>query len=476
MQDGFRFRCYPDKAQAQTLLRWVGCQRATYNAKVGEDRYFRTFARKSLQHVGQYAPQDQKYSQFVTDQTPWLREVPAVVLRNGAVRWKKAYGRYYKKLAGRPVIQKKSGEQSVWLTRELFEFHQQIDPDTGEVSYRLHVGIPKFPVGVIDYTAHRAHAIPATITLTIEAGRWYLSFNVDDDTILPSKQETADWLSGFTKAELMERAVGVDRGVVIPVAASNHRDADFGEIERQRIAKKQAAAKRWQRKLSRRTKGSANRRKAARKIEALRNYEKRVRHDFAHQTSHQLVSDPKTLLIVFEALGIRRMTKRAKPKQDASGRWIKNGARAKAGLNRSILGSAWGKTKEFASYKAQRAGKLVVEVAPNYSSQECAVCSYVHHDNRISQSVFVCQRCGNSADNADRNASKVIRNRGVDLILSGNYREKARKTVMRMRQKQLGAGCSEVTPGETSVSRGVGNNLALGSLNQETPTSTGVAG
>lgn len=62
MQIGNKFRCYPTPVQEQTLLRWIGCQRHIYNAKVREDRYFRCFARKSLQHVGQYAPIDQQYT------------------------------------------------------------------------------------------------------------------------------------------------------------------------------------------------------------------------------------------------------------------------------------------------------------------------------------------------------------------------------------------------------------------------------
>ena len=75
-------------------MRRIGCQRNIYHSKVGEDQYFRRFARKSLQHTGQYAPIDQQYSQFKTELTPWLSEVPSVVLRNGAVLWKQAYGRY----------------------------------------------------------------------------------------------------------------------------------------------------------------------------------------------------------------------------------------------------------------------------------------------------------------------------------------------------------------------------------------------
>jgi len=241
------------------------------------------------------------------------------------------------------------------------------------------------------------------------------------------------------------------------------------------MAKKQAAARRWQRKLSRRTGGGANRRKAAHRIACLRRYEKDVRRDLAHQTSHALVADPKALLIVFEALGVQRMTLKPKAKRDALGRWEKNGARAKAGLNRAILGSAWSATKSFTEHKARRAGKLVVEVAPHHTSQECARCGHTHPDNRRSQAEFVCQCCGHM-ENADLNAAQNIAQRGVTLLLSGEFRPKEKKRVMRMRQKQLGADRSEVTLGEIAVSRSAGNGAALRSMNQETPTSTAAGG
>lgn len=280
------------------------------------------------------------------------------------------------------------------------------------------------------------------------------------------------------RAELADRAVGLDRGVVIPLMASDGKPYDLMACQRERIAKKQAAARRWQRRLSRRVKGSANRRKAVRRIEACRQYEKHVRRDFAHQASHAVVSDPKTLLIVFEALGVQRMSRRPKGKQDQNGRWQKNGARAKAGLNKSVLASAWGKTKEFASYKAHRAGKLVIEVPPHHSSQECSACGHTHPDNRPTQAEFVCQCCGHS-DNADRNASRVVKMRGVRMILAGEYREKESKRTMRMAKKSsttVGAGRSErgsatsQKPAETSVRRPDSNARAHGSGKPETPT------
>ena len=167
------------------------------------------------------------------------------------------------------------------------------------------------------------------------------------------------------------------------------------------------------------------------------------------------------------------MTKRAKPKQDEQGHWIKNGAAAKSGLNKAILASTWGKTKEFLGYKSRRSGKLAIEVLAFYSSQECAACGYTHSDNRVSQAEFVCQRC-NHTDHADHNAATVIAKRGVRLVLSGACVQKKSKKCGILKNK-VGEVISEPvasvppTLGETEVSRLGGNTPAHWSLTQETP-------
>ena len=445
---GHRFRLYPDAASAQTLMRWIGCQRWIYNAKCSEDRYFRRFARKSLSHAGQFAPVDGTYSHFITEDSQWLREVPSHVLRNGAASWVTAYSRFFKKLAGRPTMKSRHGEQGLWLTSELFRFEQDGD------KHRIVIGTKKHPVGVVPFTPNRgaktgtgqrqplSFQTPASIHIKLDAGRWFVSFSNKTETVEAKDEDTAAWLATFDLEALGARALGIDRGVAVPFQCSSGASFDLTPAQRERIAKKQAAAARWQRKLSRRAKGGANRRKAAQRIAALRRYEADVRKDFAHQTSHRLVADEQVKLLVFEALGVRRMTARPKAKQDEQGRWIRNGARAKAGLNRAILGSAWGRTKDNCTYKARRAGKLVLEVPAPYTSQACSQCGYTHPDNRPSQAEFVCQRCGHS-ENADLNASRNIRDRGVDLILSGEFAPKAKKQIRRLREKKpVGADCS----------------------------------
>jgi len=124
MVDGKQFRIYPSREQKNILSQWIGHQRFVFNSKVHEDRYFRKFLKKSLTLTGAEVPVDQQYSHFITDDTPFLKEVPSQILRNGASKWYAAYQRFFKKVTkGRPTIQKKTGRQSVMITRELFTFY-----------------------------------------------------------------------------------------------------------------------------------------------------------------------------------------------------------------------------------------------------------------------------------------------------------------------------------------------------------------
>jgi putative transposase len=359
-------------------LQWVGCQRYVYNAKAGEDQYFRRFARRSLTHTGEFAPIDQQYSHFKTELTPWLCEVPSQVLRNGAVLWIQAYGRYFSKHSGRPAIHRKSGEQSVWITSELFAFKPVVDKATGEItSYTLHIGTPKFPLGQIKFTAHKDFKPAASIHISINAGRWHVSFNNDDGVPEPSVQETTEYLMQFTENELAAVTVGLDRGVNLPLATSDGQKFGFTATQDKRLLAQGRHKKRWQRRQARRIKGSQNWVKAKRKVARYQRYGTDVRRDLAHKTSFNLATDPRYKLFVFEALKVANMAKRAKIKKDEQGRWIKNGAAAKSGLNKAILASTWGKTKEFLSYKARRSGKLVIEVPAFYSSQEVSATSFL---------------------------------------------------------------------------------------------------
>lgn len=68
------------------------------------------------------------------------------------------------------------------------------------------------------------------------------------------------------------------------------------------------------------------------------------------------------------------------------------------------------------AYKTKLAdGVGMILVNPAYTSQTCSQCGYVAKENRESQAVFICKKCSYKA-NADVNAAKNIRKRGLDTL------------------------------------------------------------
>jgi len=172
------------------------------------------------------------------------------------------------------------------------------------------------------------------------------------------------------------------------------------------------------------------------------------------------------------------MVRRPKAKKDANGKFLKNGAQAKAGLNKSILNSMWGRVVAFVRYKGLKKEKLTIKIPAHGTSQECSHCGHIHPDNRETQAIFSCQNCGLTL-NADYNASLVIKKRGIRMLRNGEITVKDKKTVAFRKQKtnsQIGLGRSESTCEETIVRRVAGSTRTTqrSMIREEAPTSTAV--
>ncbi|MHB1899776.1 MAG: zinc ribbon domain-containing protein [Leptospirillum sp.] len=110
----------------------------------------------------------------------------------------------------------------------------------------------------------------------------------------------------------------------------------------------------------------------------------------------------------------------------------------------------------------------MIKVPPQFSSQECAHCGHIHPDNRPSQAEFVCQRCGLTG-NADQNASRVIAQRGIRLLLEGTIQKKRVRRCGIGKEKQLGPELSEVkASGEESKTQRT-KRLRASSAKEEHP-------
>ena len=412
MLTGIRLKAHPTLEQRKVLSQWMGCAKTIWNAKCEDERYHTRFARRYCP-IGTYANIDQSFAQYKhPDLTPWLSDCPSQILRNSAVNWYNTYRKFIKGECGKPKRKRFDGLGSIHLTRELFQF---VKGDDGVE--RLFIGSKTNNIGFLSIKNHSEYNKPKSIYIKRQNGQYTVSFCYDDEDapLVSDNTEHLDYLRGTSEEYLLDHVLGVDRGVARPVQAGDH-DYDFTDKQKAKQEKKAAYIKRQQKRLARQIKGSNRRNRTKQKIGKAHNKIGNIRQDFCHKTSRKLVNLPEAKVIVFEDLRTQSMTRRPKPKQNSdTKKFEKNHARQKAGLNKAILNIGWHKLEVYTKYKAHRAGKAFFKVPAHHTSQECAACGHIHPENRQTQEKFVCLSCGNE-DNADRNASLVIKKRAIALI------------------------------------------------------------
>ena len=190
--------------------------------------------------------------------------------------------------------------------------------------------------------------------------------------------------------------VGIDVGVSSRMTLSDGTQFAPVLLDRRRL-------KRLQRSVSRKKRGSANRRKA---VAMLAKEWQRVA-DRERQATHRLTAELVKAYDGFavEDLKISNMTRSAKGTEDAPGTNVKQ----KSGLNRSILEQSWGSLATLLAEKAESAGLPVVRVDPRNTSQECSQCGVIVK-KKLSERVHRCA-CGAVLDR-DVNAALNILRRG----------------------------------------------------------------
>ena len=137
-------------------------------------------------------------------------------------------------------------------------------------------------------------------------------------------------------------------------------------------------------------------------------HDRRRRHrrrGWANQLAHAYDT------ICIEKLTANRMTRNSRGTSEAPGAKVAQ----KTGLNRSLLGIAPAEQTTILQRAAERTGTRVELVNPQRTSQQCNACGHADRKNRESQARFRCGSCGHT-DNADANAARNIRDRGVATI------------------------------------------------------------
>ena len=214
--------------------------------------------------------------------------------------------------------------------------------------------------------------------------------------------------------------IGLDRGCVHTLASSDGTFMDMPKPSRAELKR----LKYLQRKMARQDRAneakggrtakfaSKRRQKTLSRFNALQGRIVRRRNDWIEKTTTRLARENG--LVALEGLDVQAMTRRPKPKLDPDkpGQYLHNGAKAKAGLDRSILSNCWGRILKRLDDKMDANGGKLVVVPAAYTSQACHECGHVAKGNRDSQAVFHCVECGYEA-NADTNAAMNILGRAL---------------------------------------------------------------
>jgi putative transposase len=208
------------------------------------------------------------------------------------------------------------------------------------------------------------------------SGKWYAYFLVDDGYA----QDTF---------HALDEPVGIDVGLEHYLV-----DSDGNEVENPcHLKQSLKRLRREHRRLSKKVKNSKN--CDHQRLLVARLYEKvhDQRADFQHKLSRHYVNNYN--LIVTEDLNNRGM--------------IENGH-----LSQAISDAAWGSFNQKLAYKAERAGKLFVQVDPRGTSQQCSGCGKLVPKS-LKDRWHDCPYCGLHLSR-DHNASINILNRGIEKV------------------------------------------------------------
>lgn len=346
----------PNNAQATYFARACGVARFAYNWALAEwkRQYDAAKVDATLPKPSQMALRRQ-LNAIKREQFPWMLEVTKNAPQMAIIQLGEAFNNFFKKRARYPSFRKKGVHDRFTLTNDQFS----IDgcririPNLGWVRMRETL---RFEGKITSATVSRV------------ADRWFVSIAVEtqDTSHLPQAEN--------------QGAVGVDLGVKALATLST------GEVVHgpKALSMLLSRLRRASRSLSRKVKGSANRKKARQRLARLHARIACVRQDGLHQITSDLTRRFST--IVLEDLNVRGMVR-------------------SRSLARAVSDMGFAELRRQVEYKAAMRGSEVIFADRFYpSSKTCSACGHVLDVLPLSVREWTCPACGTRHDR-DLNAA-----------------------------------------------------------------------
>jgi putative transposase len=346
----FKYRIYPNKEQEELMLKHMGCSRWVYNYALNKKitSYQETGKGLNRFDIQKDLPQLKK-----NEDTSWLKEVNSQTLQASLENLDKAFTRFFKEKKGFPKFKSKKDN------RQSFNI-----PQNTEIDFEKNkIWLPKFKTSIKVKIDRTFEGIIKTSTITkTPTGKYFISILVELEKELPKKKPLDE-----------KQAIGIDLGIKTFATLSNGM-----EIENPKHLKKSLKKlKKQQRKVSRKVKGSNNRKKEIKKLALIHEKVTNKRNDFLHKTSHYLVTNFDTLCL--ETL--------------KSGNMMKNHKLAQALSDISIA-----KFNGLIDYKSEWFGCNILRIGQFEPSSRMCSCGTINKELKLSQRVWTCSSCGTTHD------------------------------------------------------------------------------
>ncbi|SCE93109.1 putative transposase [Micromonospora haikouensis] len=361
MQLRYQSRVFPTPGQQVELAKAFGCARVVFNDGLRLRRTAREAGDKYISDV-------ELSRRLITEakQTPqraWLGEVSAVVLQQALADLNSAYRNFFASVSGKRKGRKvapprcrsrKDNRQAIRFTRN----------SRFKVLDNGHLRLPKIGGLVIRWSRSLPSA-PSSVTVIKDAmGRYFASFVVQttNDEDLPP----------------VESEVGVDLGLTHFAVLSDGTKVTAPRFLR-RAARK---IKRLQQALSRKQKGSANRKKAVEKVARAHARVADTRRDWQHKLSTAIIRENQAVYV--EDLRVAGL--------------------ARTRLAKSVHDAGWASFTAMLEYKAARYGRTFARVNRFFpSTRMCSQCGCINDKMALNVRAWDCP-CG-AAHDRDVNAA-----------------------------------------------------------------------
>ena len=363
----YKFRLHPTPQQEIALARTFGCARFAYNYMLRQ-RTDAWFERK--EKVGYHETSAMLTALKKTEEFSWLNEVSSVPVQQSLRHLQTAFGNFFARRSKYPTFKKKDGAQSAEYTTSAFKWADgklRIAKMDEALNIRFSRTIPKA-------------AKVTTVTVSKDcAGRYFVSMLCTDQV--------------QAKAPVAAN-VGIDLGLthfaIISTGEKIAAPNTFRKNE-EKLAK-------LQRRLAKKTKGSANRKVAKLKVAKLHAKITDSRKDFLHKLSTRLVNENQVIAI--ETLAVSNMQKNHN-------------------LAKSIADASWSEFVRQLEYKSLWYGRELVGIDRWYpSSKRCFDCGHTVKKMPLNVREWTCPECGTIHDR-DINAARNVLAAGLAASVCG---------------------------------------------------------